>query len=1155
MSGEGKRRRTPEILILITAVAAACLSAAAFLYKPDRPAFTVLIVLAAVCTLVSVNLIIFSIGAGAVRIVLMALMLCMLIVILAYVFYYLFTRGGRSEISVEDSDHSDSDMHIAPSEKDYSAENLHNAAGYDGGYETNVSKNASHTSEDISELTEISDPATPVDSETISFMETEITDSPVVSVSEIDDENVDIDSNEQKTDAYSGVSEPDTADEVTPAIVSHEDDEAETLPDPAAETALASIPPAPVIPDSTTIIEPVIPDYPDSDDAMTAEPESLETYGVYTDPYSDEDFWASFYIAGQDEFVLADGLYYMTLLINDINTGVISTRVENGEASVSISELMDFTYDTLTEESRSRLFTGKDGYISLQELENSGVETGFDSSTYEIRLYFAPQDMPVQILSISSSSRRAVSRPISGGVNIDPAFFTLISQFNLSMGFDDISQNDIMSSFWGYFSNSNRGRIHNVDFDFSLGIRFSEKTFDFSGITYNFHRDFSDSMIRLSWGMVNTSLLSPSGAGIGIRFDKSLSYSNGNVRNRQSHTDQVIVVEKTSDVEVFNEGRSIFKKTLPAGMYRLQDFILYSGANRILIRISPLDGSPVNEVELNVLYSASLLAPGEVYYGASLAFSRKISDKNSEKPEAVFSLPFFNDQRIDYDLSDIVLSAYIRAGLSETLTMNATLALQNSPDALSLWGPNASLAMEFTNVNILGNSRLSLTVTEKSDDDGRFTLPSLTTSLGHQASTGMKWLSSLSIGLSWNNPSNWNFDNHNLLSFNAGIGGSIGMIGWNLSAFGGFDLSDPEIWSWSASANISTNLGSHVYLSGSLNVIGVPEAKPEVRARITASMRFDGTSISTSTDFSDASVRLAAGGGRHSFSGSLTTSDFTDWNAWNVSASYSYGGNRVSGGINLNTSQMFERVGLSANLSTSTVFADGLFAVASSIPSNFLLVRQKGALKDNEISIGTPGASSFADIPTTFGTALYTGLPAYGNTSLMVYSAGEDQFASTESLAVNLVASDMKGYVLRIEAEDSFAVSGLVYLPDGTLWLNGSSPLYLIDSDEYGNTVTTVTDEYLFTDNDGRFVMSQLPAGIYGFDVPFNGNWLLYVFPVDGNPDSYSKLQMLSTPEENKLQDNLQEIYQGSYIYEMDDVISSEQFFVLLYPEIMEDAV
>ena len=142
MSGEGKRRRTPEILILITAVAAACLSAAAFLYKPDRPAFTVLIVLAAVCTLVSVNLIIFSIGAGAVRIVLMALMLCMLIVILAYVFYYLFTRGGQSETSDEDSCQPDSDMQIAPSEKDYSAENLHNAAGYDGGYETNVSKNA-----------------------------------------------------------------------------------------------------------------------------------------------------------------------------------------------------------------------------------------------------------------------------------------------------------------------------------------------------------------------------------------------------------------------------------------------------------------------------------------------------------------------------------------------------------------------------------------------------------------------------------------------------------------------------------------------------------------------------------------------------------------------------------------------------------------------------------------------------------------------------------------------------------------------------------------------------------------------------------------------------------------------------------------------------
>ena len=257
----------------------------------------------------------------------------------------------------------------------------------------------------------------------------------------------------------------------------------------------------------------------------------------------------------------------------------------------------------------------------------------------------------------------------------------------------------------------------------------------------------------------------------------------------------------------------------------------------------------------------------------------------------------------------------------------------------------------------------------------------------------------------------------------------------------------------------------------------------------------------------------------------------------------------------MNSSQLFDRVGLSANLSTSTVFADGLFAIASSIPSNFLLVSQKGALKGNDLSIGTPGTSSFAETPTTFGTALYTGLPSYGNTSLMVYSSGSDQFSVAQSLAVNLTASDMKGYVLRMEAEDSFSASGMVYLPDGSLWLNGSSPLYSVMNDGNGDVTTTATDSYIFTDSDGRFVVSQLPAGTYGFDVPYEGGWLLYIFPVSDDPDAFSMLQMMGEPAESDSSASLPEPYMESYVYEMDEIISSQQFFELLYPEAMEVAV
>lgn len=1124
MSGKGSRSRTPEILILISSAAAFVLTVVACLCADEvgRAGTAVMAISALACALVSANMMVHAGGSAAGGLLVTVLLICMLAFAFSYILYYLFTRPGEEAIPAVEESQVAEDAVPADAQREQESSSL----------DTREEESASPATEESTE-------------ETVTSQETLLHD--------MDGEDIHVLAESGETDTLPGYGE-DTqetsgqeprdglCEEAVPPTTSEDDGQSGAI--------VADVPDAPSGLFATTMVE----GEEDEEQPTALEEDDVEDFGIYVDPYADDDFWASFYIAGQDELVLEDGIYYMSLYINDVNTGVISTLMEGGIASLSTSELSDYTYGTLTDEARSRVFDNRGSYITLDELEKIGVDTRLDNSAYEVYLFFDPQDMPIQIISIRGSSRTAVNRPISGGIEVDPSFFTLISRHSLSMGFDDLRRDDVMSGFWGYFSSSSSGRIHNVDFDFSFGFRFTADSFDFSNFSYSFHRDFPDAMIRLQWGMVGTSLLSPSGTGLGIRFDKSLAYSNDRTSNR-SHTEQLVVVDKTSDVEVFNEGRSIFKRTLAPGMYRLQDFVLYSGANRILIRISPLDGSPVREIEFDVLYSSSLLAPGEAYYGAALAFSRSLMDRRIEKAKGAFSLPLWGGRRIDYDFSDIVLSAYVRAGLTERTTMNATIALQNKPTELSLWGPNASLAMEFTNVNILGNSRLSMTVSEHSDENGDFTLPTLSASLGHQVSTDLGWLSSLSFGASWTNPADWDFDNSNFLSLNAGIGGGFGFLGWSLSAFGGFDISDPTIWSWSTSASVSVNLGRHVYVSGSLNASGTNEIGPEISGRVSASLRFGGVSTSASTDFENVSLRFSAGGGRHSLSGSINGSDILDVDTWNANASYSYGGRRIAAGINMNSSRLFESVGLSANLSTSTVFADGLFAIASSIPTNFLLVSQKGALKGNDLSVGTPGTSSFAEMPTTFGTALYTGLPSYGNTSLMVYSSGSDQFSTTQSLAVNLIASDMKGYVLRMDAEDSFSASGMVYLPDGNLWLNGASPLYSIEIDDAGNVTTIVSDSYIFSDSDGRFVVSQLPAGAYGFDVPYEGGWVLYIFQVSDSSDAYSMLQMMGDPKPGDESLTLPEPYLESYVYELDEIISSQQFFELLYPEAMEVAV
>lgn len=1149
MPGEGKRRRTPEILILITAVAAACLSAAAFLCKPDRPSFTVLLALAALCTLVSVNLIIFSSGAGAVRIVLMALMLCLLIVLLAYVFYYLFTREDQRETSAEDSDHSDSDMHIAPSEKDYSVEKLHNAAGYGGGYETNVSKNASHTSEDISELTEISDPATPVDSETISFMETEITDFPADSGSESADENEAIDSNEQKTDAYAGVSEPDTADEVTPAIVSHEDDEDETLPDHSVETAFASIPPVPVILHSSVIID-------DSSGSAMEEETVNTTYssissssgtasGMFTGLSPEEaDFWASFYIAGQDDLALEDGYYYMDLYINGNHTGTIEVLIEDGLSSLNSRELHSYINGNVIESLSDMIFSSGDAYIPLSDLEELGVSCESDNSNFEIRLTFSTSDMPVQILSVRGTSRHSVFRPIAGGMWLDPAVFVLRSNYSLTARLSHLQEFDPYDSMRFSLTSTNTGRLLDLNFNFSWYMNFGADYFDFNLGSYNFYTDFEDAMVRLSFGNVSPDVLYPSGRSIGIRFDRSYAYGPSDAV-RGSQTETMLVAEKQSEVTIYNEGREIFRRTLDPGRYRLQDFILYTGANEILIRVEPLDGSPAQESVMTVNYSSSLIAPGDFYFGASLVTGREtVYGKNGR--EGVLRIPAGDGQYYEYDWRNITASFYLRTGLTESMSISTAVGLQNVPDEEYAWNPRMKLNSELTHANILGTTRYTFNIDEEYGNNRRFGMPGIYARIGHQTSTGWTPLSSISFSFTYSNPQEIGRENGHRLSVSAGISGRLGILSWSSSFSGTMYTDRMNELSWSQSNSLNLNLSRNFWMSGSLMFNGNAQ-DTNVYGRIYATIRFDGGSVSASSSMDSMSASASYLKGNHALSSSFSMNSFSsDVSDYSIGAGYSYSGDYFNFGASMSSDVLFRNTNLQLSLSTSSVFADGLFAFGSSIPSNFLMIRQKGALKGNELTLGSPGTSSAVDLDSTFGTYMYTGLSTTRGSAFSLYSNGSDSFANSSVFDINIPENDRYGYVLRIDADETYSVAGYARVND-VIWANGSSPVYLYSVDDNGNAVLTATEIYVFSDKDGLFVLSGLEEENYAFDMNIGGEWYLAVFTVDAGVPSGS-VQLLTTTGDNTGV-NLPDVYSGSVSFTLQDVLSSDDFWTMIYPD------
>lgn len=168
----------------------------------------------------------------------------------------------------------------------------------------------------------------------------------------------------------------------------------------------------------------------------------------------------------------------------------------------------------------------------------------------------------------------------------------------------------------------------------------------------------------------------------------------------------------------------------------------------------------------------------------------------------------------------------------------------------------------------------------------------------------------------------------------------------------------------------------------------------------------------------------------------------------------------------------------------------------------------------------------------------------------MVYSTAEGDFGSTETVPVNIRNSEVKGYVLRIDADATYTVSGVVDIDD-ELWINNASPVYSVSLDD-GAIALEATDHYLFTDSDGRFVLSDLPAGTYGFDVPLDDGWALLIFTVTEDLDNFRLVQVFDTLEMINLE--LPEPYSSSYIFTGMRQLTSDAFFEMLYPGFGEAA-
>ena len=880
-----------------------------------------------------------------------------------------------------------------------------------------------------------------------------------------------------------------------------------------------------LIPSAPTFVEPV---------RTLVEEKVVEEY---VDP------WADFYVSG-DFFDLYDGIYWFDLYINRSEVGVITVYIENGEVYLSYPELKDYSVTFLTDEAYKRIFGEDIEWIDTYTLASLGVDAYADTISYTVTVDFDPNDMPMGVISIKGSNSVSQPRPIAGATVLTPATWYLSSSYSLSASLSSLEKEDVLSRLRVSLQSTNNLRILDAYGRFTWSAGYSGGNSYIQWGSYYFWKDFRDESIRLEWGNVSADLQSTSGTPFGIRFDKSSQYGNG--ERGGSAVEKTIVVEKDSDVRVYNGDKEIYRKTLSKGIYSLKDFVLYTGANHIRIEITPLDGSEGETIEMDINYSSSLLMRGESYYGAAFALGRKTVSWDTERDPFQVDIYLLGDKKLQYDLRDIVASSYLNIGLTDTLTGSFTLSFKTSPNSLYSFNPSLKLNSEFTSANAFGTAKMNLNLSSLSQN-GKLTLPTVYARASQQFYTDYSLMKALTLTFGYTSPSSWTSDNRHSLFASASMSGTVFSMGYSLSLSGTLVPGYINLSQWYFSSSLSFNLGK-IGLSVSSTFSQRGENPVAFQARVSASFKLGAVSNTLTAAQDGTSMSSSFTLGSTSFWAKTKTTDLKDWEKYSFSSDFSHSGDVFSFSGTFSGEGGMKNINASLSASTTLLIAQkGLWTLSSSIPSNFLLVKQKGAIKNNTLAIGEIGYSS-QDIPSALlGDVLYKGLSSTTATSLSLYSYNENSLGGSETFDVYAPLSERKGYVLIIEGKEQYTLSGTITDDEGNVWSNGSSPVYKLTRDENGEIVLEDTELYLFTDRNGIFVLSEMDKGIYTFDTKENGVWVMNILTVDDD-NRYDRIGMVEG-EISEKDDSLPYPYMRTRLYTLTSNITANAFWRMIYGE------
>ncbi len=897
--------------------------------------------------------------------------------------------------------------------------------------------------------------------------------------------------------------------------------------------------------------------------ALSEEPQvPIETETVVVEEEFDDEFWADFFVAGEEDASLfEEGSFYVPLFVNTDYVGDILVSFLEEDILINREELKLLTGEDLVEKVKRALFESEEEYIALSYLNALGIGGFYDYATFELYLEFATWMLPVRTISINQGDvKRYGSYEISGSEFLDTAFFSTYTNLSVQSGLSWKVGTPLAVNPSEIFTMQGRSSmtLSDLSFDFTWALHpggaYSEVTGLWStsladyvswGGIQGFY-DFVDTSVRLSFGNISEFLgLNADAYGIGV--EKRYTYGTDEPNTHQFRYS--VQIDEPSIVEVFINEKSVYRRQVLAGLYTLQDFIFTQGVNDAVVTVTSVsDQENTRTYDFNMNYDSRLMAAGDTLYSAAVS-----------TPSDALSPRFRISQ--SYGLLDEMTGGYTFA--ASTSAFSTALNFILSTRAGTVQGQGAASLNSPLGFGYAFNTSMNVAAIPETD-----LLSSLSFTL---AFTDSSFTTSIDVPTAATPMSGDLFQ------------GSLSMSGMLFETLR-YGLSTSLSWYTNESdvtlrGSLTTGISliPDLSVSASLSYLQYTASAGTLAVQIGASYSVSqNASISTSTNLENSAyisgtVRPSADSDdslRFSFNG-LSFSD-----PLNHTGSLYYTSTGQRAGLNVGAvySDTFSSYALSMNLNTAFAYAGGLFGMARSISDSFMLVRPGGAMSDQEVAVTRTMTTDPERLPALFGTSLYDGMSVHQTNNIVVYGIGSDLLNSSESFIYTAQPRPRQGYAVRVSSDAAYSVVGTLLRTPSQPYDRYTVDIAKVETDDSGQEILMIDESiYLFTDESGFFFMSGLTEGIYQFSM-FLPDSLADDLPVDirftverQEEDEVPKVLVLDTYIGQELAEKLEDeeferkvgntvedpvLTEDGY-YELDvlDVLDETEFWDVYYPQ------